>query len=612
MHTTMADHESRTATQGDRTAEPLLHGVPRQSLGTTSRATGKVLVLGEGMTHFLTVIRSLGRRGLEVHVGWCSPDCPALRSRYIARRHFIPSYAADGVWKRRLLALLEHEQFDLVIPTNDQCVRPLQQHREELSAVARVYVLNERAFEVVFDKAKSVEVARSAGLSVPRSRIVTTLDECRQLTGEFGWPLVLKPLTSFSPDDLEHRQGVVKAYNDHELQAAGGRLLKRGPALAQECFVGKGVGVELLVKDGEVLAAFQHERLHLPPRGGASTYRRSVPLSPELLNASRRFVAALSYTGVIMVEFLTQAATGQWRFVEANGRFWGSLPLAVAAGADFPYYLYQMLVRDVTNFPHKYRLGLYCRNLTSDLLWAHENFRADHSDHTLSTVPAGRVLRELANPLLLREASDTFVVDDPVPGFVELAQFTRRYAAKFAAKANRRIRASVLRQPLVRRRQVARTKAALREARSVLFVCLGNVCRSPFAEHYARRILPAAISVKSSGLYPIFNRSSPESAVAAAKEWGVDLADHRSDVLNDAAVAAADVIFDFDESLHEELGRRFPQAAGKIHRFALLDDRGPLEVADPFGGSLDDFRATYRQIAGTLDQFQSPATGPAK
>ena len=43
-------------------------------------AVGKVLVLGQGTSSFLTVIRSLGRQKIEVHVGWCPSDCPA-RSR---------------------------------------------------------------------------------------------------------------------------------------------------------------------------------------------------------------------------------------------------------------------------------------------------------------------------------------------------------------------------------------------------------------------------------------------------------------------------------------------------------------------------------------------------
>src|SRR6185503_6339152 len=114
--------------------------------------------------------------------------------------------------------------------------------------------------------------------------------------------------------------------------------------------------------DGQVLSAFQHARIHETTEWGSS-YRRSVAISPELLEASQRLMQAIRYTGVAMAEFIVNPKSGQWVFLEINGRFWGSLPLAVAAGADFPYYLYRLLVEDNRDLPTDYRLGVRCRNL---------------------------------------------------------------------------------------------------------------------------------------------------------------------------------------------------------------------------------------------------------
>ncbi|HEX3999274.1 MAG TPA: ATP-grasp domain-containing protein [Pirellulales bacterium] len=565
------------------------------------KAHGKVLVLGDGMTYFLSVIRSLGRKRIEVHTAWCAPRCPASRSRYVSAWHALPFPDASGGWKPALLELLRREQFDLVIPTNEQSMRPLQRDRGDFAAAGSIYLLDDHAFGVLFDKRKSADLARSIGMFVPRGAMAADLAECRRLGAEYAWPVVLKPLSSFDDADLSQRRAVVKAYNDEELEGGARRLLAHGPVLVQECFVGTGVGVEVLACHGEVLAEFQHERVHLPPRGGASTYRKSAAMSPELLEATRRLVARLNYTGVLMVEFLVNRDTREWRFVETNARFWGSLPLAVAAGCDFPYYLYRMLVDGERHFPRHYRTGLYCRNLTADLYWAHDNLRANRTDPTLMTVPLAQTLRELSHVLLLRERSDTLVCDDPWPGLVELGQFVRVNSAKFARRAMARAACAALGIPAVRQRATAKTRAALERAESVLFVCLGNICRSPFAEHYARRVLPAAVAVRSSGLYPRPNRPSPEPAILAASEQGVDLSRHRADVLNEESVGRSDLIFSFDESVHQEIRRRFPAARGKLHRFALLADDGPVEVPDPFGGSLARFRVVYRRIAAVLD-----------
>src|SRR5439155_2761023 len=104
------------------------------------------------------------------------------------------------------------------------------------------------------------------------------------------------------------------------------------PAVAEDHFSGEGLGVSLLASEGKVLVAFQHRREHEPLLGGGSTYRSSVPLDRRLLDACSRLVADLRYTGVAMVEFKVDSESGRWVLIEMNGRFWGSLPLALAAG----------------------------------------------------------------------------------------------------------------------------------------------------------------------------------------------------------------------------------------------------------------------------------------
>jgi hypothetical protein len=124
-----------------------------------------------------------------------------------------------------------------------------------------------------------------------------------------------------------------------------------------------------------------------------------------------------------MVEFKVNEQTGDWALIEVNARFWGSLPLALACGADFPLALFELLVEGRTTFPQTYRVGLYCRALLWDLGWQWHNLRADRSDPTLATRPLPAVLGEtLRNAFTLRERSDTFTRDDLRPGLAELRE----------------------------------------------------------------------------------------------------------------------------------------------------------------------------------------------
>src|SRR5262249_8493970 len=144
--------------------------------------------------------------------------------------------------------------------------------------------------------------------------------------------------------------------------------------LVQEQFRGSGVGVELLAHEGTVLLAFQHLRVH-ERASGTDSYRMSLPLRGDLVGAATRMVRALAYTGVIMFEFKMDLATGAWVLLEINARFWASLPLCLHAGADFPFYLYQMLVEGRREFPQDYRIGVYSRNWSRDLVWLREDIR---------------------------------------------------------------------------------------------------------------------------------------------------------------------------------------------------------------------------------------------
>jgi len=76
------------------------------------KVNGKVLVLGDDDRSFLTVVRSLGRKNISVHVGWCPPSSFALHSKYIKKVHDIPPFSfQNNSWKESLISLFQQEKF---------------------------------------------------------------------------------------------------------------------------------------------------------------------------------------------------------------------------------------------------------------------------------------------------------------------------------------------------------------------------------------------------------------------------------------------------------------------------------------------------------------------
>ncbi len=146
----------------------------------------------------------------------------------------------------------------------------------------------------------------------------------------------------------------------------------------------------------------------------------------------------------------------------------------------------------------------------------------------------------------------------------------------------------------------ARAIRAWSDADSLLFVCLGNVCRSPFAERLARRRMQGRLSATSAGHYPVSGRRPPELALAAAQGFGVDLNSHRSRVLSSGMLEEAGAVFVFDDENYEAVISQQPGNISRVHLLGALCDDGPLHIADPFGGPASLYESVYRRIAEAI------------
>jgi protein-tyrosine-phosphatase len=138
----------------------------------------------------------------------------------------------------------------------------------------------------------------------------------------------------------------------------------------------------------------------------------------------------------------------------------------------------------------------------------------------------------------------------------------------------------------------------------LLFLCTGNICRSPMAEAIARRLLDAGgredVGVSSAGTAAWDGAPASEGAYLIALEHGLDLSAHRARQLTTDLVASADLIFGM--SPHHVDRAVALGGEGKTHLLgAFAGRRGETaQVEDPFGGDLEEYRATFGRLEELL------------
>ena len=137
--------------------------------------------------------------------------------------------------------------------------------------------------------------------------------------------------------------------------------------LLQERIVGPGIGVFACYRQGRPVALFSHRRLReQPPWGGVSVLCESAPLDPVARDFAIRLLDEIGWQGVAMVEFKQDLRDGLPKLMEINGRFWGSLQLAIDAGVDFPALLLKASAASGDGSA-SYRLGVRSRWLWGDI-----------------------------------------------------------------------------------------------------------------------------------------------------------------------------------------------------------------------------------------------------
>lgn len=145
----------------------------------------------------------------------------------------------------------------------------------------------------------------------------------------------------------------------------------------------------------------------------------------------------------------------------------------------------------------------------------------------------------------------------------------------------------------------------------VLFVCSGNICRSPFAEELLRRTLARdgtkGVLVSSAGTLGIRGQPASSHQITVGREHGIDLTAHRSRALGAGFLRKADLVIVMEQAHHHLIEEKWPGELVKVHLLREFEsDSGggrARDVFDPIGHSLEDYRTCAALMARCVENL---------
>jgi protein-tyrosine-phosphatase/predicted ATP-grasp superfamily ATP-dependent carboligase len=572
-----------------------------------------VLVLDGHSRAALETLQSLGRDGVQVDIAAEGADCLAFHSRYAVNKLQQPPQDRLSEFHAWLREQDQKQNYELIVPATESSLLGLRALAEDDPLRRKAVLPANHALDIALDKEKTRLLAGELGVPAPQSRLISSVAEIGQ-GGQF--PLVLKPARSKVMIAGELRTlAVAVVKNETQRQEQLQRWLPHTPVLQQQYVHGRGVGAEFLFDRGKKIWHFVHERVHeYPLSGGASSYRRSIKPPAALLRDAEKLLAALNWHGVAMVEFKVEFkmdSDDQYWLMEINPRFWGSLAVSIDAGVNFPLGLLQIARGEQPAQQPDYKL-VYTRDLRTDLDWFKANLQADPQDPLLLTRSRVVSVFELLRPLTGRESWDHFDWRD--------LGVTRRILAQSFSDQLRPIARKIRNWWTQRRWQrhhqdVLQRLASSGRPKKIVFLCYGNICRSPLAAKLAEQKL-SGIAIESAGFHERIGRASPEKMLRIAGAMGVDLSQHRSARVNSQQLMAADLVVVMDLENIKLLKNACPEALPRTTLLGLFAAPASVSIADPYLADenatakiCDQVRSGIEGLAGRLARTASVSLG---
>jgi len=292
-----------------------------------------ILIPDVGKNFSIPVIDCLSKiPELKIDILSDSRLSPSRTSRHIRNYRFHPPIQDPHEWVDFICQTAIDNKVDVILPVDQPAIRSLSKHRDHIPASVHTSPLPPlESFDTAANKWTLADHLDRHQIPTPRTLLFRQNDAFATELSSMSFPVLTKPL------DGKGGRGIQYWENISDLTDYLEKFGKPNQLIVQKFIRGHFAGCNVLCQNGNILAHTAQKGL-LPPRNRFGHPEDiQMVIDNKILELVKPLMASLNWSGVANIDISYDEEEGQYKILEINPRFWGTMLGSLIVGVNFPY-----------------------------------------------------------------------------------------------------------------------------------------------------------------------------------------------------------------------------------------------------------------------------------
>lgn len=291
----------------------------------------RVLIPDAESGHALIVIRCLSRvPNIEIHIMGKRQNVSSRYSRYIKSFAHIPNHSQNYI--EFILEQVKKKGIDLILPIDEPAHRIFTQNVDLVQNYCKTSPLPQPdTFETVVNKWKLGQFCEKNNIAFPKSYIINGQQDVENLHG-LDYPMIIKPESGHGGNNIS----IINSYDELNGFLNSNPDKSMGNYILQDFIEGYDIDMSLLAKDGEILAYTIQKGFLKRSNEFAASAGIEFLYEEKLFRMVEKLIDRLNFSGIAHLDLRYDQRKRDFKLIEINARYWGSLTGSLMAGINFP------------------------------------------------------------------------------------------------------------------------------------------------------------------------------------------------------------------------------------------------------------------------------------